>query len=296
MAIGIRRLSHALGAEITGVDIREPLSDNAFGEIHAAFLKYQVILFRGQRLTRKQHIAFSSRFGEPTKLTGVQLEDNDPEYPELLLLRNKFAAKGVGYTGSEIWHTDKSSTLSPPLGSLLRCVELPEVGGDTMFANTYLAYDTLSDGMKAMLAGLYGIHVGGGGTIDPSTPERLKKTMRDNLASQPLIRLHPETNRKSLYLGEKVRQLEGFTSTESAPILQFLSEHATRPQFVYRHVWQKDDLLIWDNRSTMHIAVNDYDTDQTRTMERVTIKGSASGHRYEGPIDFPVPGSEFLGR
>ena len=169
----IRRLSYALGAEISGVDIRNPLDDKTFKEIHAAFLKYSVLLFRGTPLTREQHIAFSRMFGEIRKLPEVQHKHNDPKYPELLLLTNQFNARSPGYTANEIWHTDKSSTLVPPMASLLRCVEIPHVGGDTMFTNCYLAYETLTDAMKRMLDGLHGIHVGGGNVIDDSSPERL---------------------------------------------------------------------------------------------------------------------------
>lgn len=292
----IRRLSYALGAEISGVDIRNPLDDKTFKEIHAAFLKYSVLLFRGTPLTREQHIAFSRMFGEIRKLPEVQHKHNDPKYPELLLLTNQFNARSPGYTANEIWHTDKSSTLVPPMASLLRCVEIPHVGGDTMFTNCYLAYETLTDAMKRMLDGLHGIHVGGGNVIDDSSPERLAESMRANQAAQPIVRVHPETGRKALFFGEKVRQLEAFTTEESKPLIDFLCQRATRAQFVYRHVWQEDDLLIWDNRCTMHIAVNDYDNSKTRRMERVTIKGTPCGHAYDGPLDYAVPGSELKAR
>src|SRR4051812_2601366 len=202
----IRRLSFALGAEVCGTDIRKPLDNDTFREIYAAFLQHSVLLFRGIPLTREQHIAFGRRFGEIRKLPEVQRKHNDPNYPELLLLTNKFNAKSPGYTANEIWHTDKSSTLVPPKASLLRCVEIPDVGGDTMFTNTYLGYETLSDAMKRLLEPLHGIHVGGGNVIDTSSPERLAASMRGNQAAQPIVREHPETGRKALYFGEKVRQ------------------------------------------------------------------------------------------
>jgi taurine dioxygenase len=166
------------------------------------------------------------------------------------------------------------------MGSLLRCVELPGVGGDTMFANMYLAYDSLSDGMKKTLAGLDGIHARQR-KFDNLTPERAEFLKRQRPVAQPAVRVHPETGRKALYLGEKVKQFVGWTPEESQPLLDFLNRHATRPQFVYRHQWQKDDLLMWDNRCTMHLAVGDFDLTQIRHMERTTIRGTPSGYLYE---------------
>jgi taurine dioxygenase len=166
------------------------------------------------------------------------------------------------------------------MGSLLRCVELPDVGGDTMFANMYMAYDSLSDGMKKMLAGLDGIHARQRKFTDIS-PERAEFLKRQKPVAQPAVRVHPETGRKALYVGDKVKQFVGLTPEESRPLLDFLSSHSARPQFVYRHQWRQDDLVLWDNRCTMHLAVGDFDETKIRHMERTTVKGTPSGYLYE---------------
>jgi taurine dioxygenase len=257
--------------------------DQTFSVIHKAFLDFGIILFRDQEISREQHLAFSRRFGELDN-NDAQPRDRDPDYHELLLVTNKPKANGkpgdATYTG-QVWHSDRSYTLIPALGSLLRSVEIPDVGGDTMFANMYLGYDTLSEGMKKLIDGLHGIHVGSRRIVD-LTPERAAEMKRLNPpVAQPLVRVHPETGRNALYVGEKVKQIVGMTQEESRPLLQFLCQHATSPQFVYRHQWRKNDLLMWDNRCMMHKAVGDYDLTQRRHMERATVMGTPSGHVCE---------------
>jgi taurine dioxygenase len=152
------------------------------------------------------------------------------------------------------------------------------VGGDTMFANMVLAYDQLSDGMKRIVEGLDGIHTGSRKIVD-LTPERAAESKRLNPpVAQPVVRVHPETGRKALYIGEKVRCFAGMTEAESLPIIEFLCRHAFRPQFVYRHAWQAGDVLMWDNRSTAHQALGDYEDGEPRHLERTTIKGTPSGY------------------
>ena len=163
MALKLRRLSNALGAEVCDIDLTRLMSESTFGEIYSAFLKHGILLFRNQNITREQHIEFSSRFGELDDHKALP-RDRHPDYPELLLVTNKPNDDGSPsesrYTGRS-WHTDMSYTLHPALGSLLRCYQLPEVGGDTLFANMTMAYDTLSDGMKKLIADLHGIHLSG---------------------------------------------------------------------------------------------------------------------------------------
>ncbi|CAG9269640.1 TauD/TfdA dioxygenase family protein [Paraburkholderia caribensis] len=294
MGLKVRRIGYALGAEITGVDLREPLSDIAFREIEATFLDNSVVVVRGPSITREHHIAFARRFGEIRKLAEVTLASNDPNYPELLLLINKTSAKSAGYqgilrTGGEIWHSDKSATLNPLSASLLRAVAIPSVGGDTLFSNGYLAYEALSDSMKRVLEGLYAVHVGGGGEVDGSTPEKLAASLRRNAVAQPIVRVHPRTGRKALYFGANVKRIEGMTLEEGAPLIDFLMRHIARPQFIYRHIWQKDDLVIWDNRCTMHMAADNYDRSEYRHMERISVKGEPSGHPYLGPLEYVSP-------
>lgn len=280
MAIELRPLSHALGAEVRGVDLTRPVGDADWRAIHEAFLSCGVLLFRGQRLTREQHIAFSRRFGELDPHESLPL-DRVPGFPELLRVTNDPQPDGKPsnsrYTG-QMWHSDLSFTLVPALGSLLRAVEVPPVGGDTMFANMALAYETLSEGMQRMLDGLHGIHHAERRNAALSAEWEAKNRELNRPVAQPIVRVHPETGRKALYIGEKVKCFEGMTPDESRPLIEFLVRHATRPQLVYRHAWQRDDLLAWDNRSTMHLALGDYDPALRRHLERTTVVGTPSGH------------------
>ena len=285
----IRRLSYALGAEITGVDLRMPISNETFQEIHKAFLEHCVLLFRNQPLTREQHIAFSRLFGE--------LDDNKMKssykkvegMPQISLVINKPKPNGEAATGAftgQDWHSDRSHLPLAAAASILRCVEVPNVGGDTMFANMYLAYEQLSDGMKKLLEGLYGVHLDHPPDYDLSTPERAAESRRKNpAAAQPVVQVHPETGRKALYLNEEVRHFVGMTRHESLPLIEYLTRTAVRPQNVYRHHWRKDDLLMWDNRCLLHIALGDFDRAKVRHMERTTVNGNLAGYVYEGPIE-----------
>jgi taurine dioxygenase len=270
MSLRIRRLSYALGAEVRGIDIRASLDDATVQNIRRAFLEHGILLFRGQHLTAGQHVAFSRRFGE-LLTNDDNLSSRHSEFPEVLVVKSKPGA--TSYVG-EYWHTDRNHECTPPLASILRAVEIPDVGGDTMFANTYLGYDTLTDGMKKLAEGLYGIHVGGG------RHNRLAGTQLVRRAAQPIVRVHPETGRKALYLTEIVDQLVGMTVEESRPLLEFLCRHTTRPQFVYRHQWQKDDLVMWDNCCVLHNALGDYDHSLIRHMERTTVMGTGAPSGY----------------
>ncbi|MGH8618998.1 MAG: TauD/TfdA dioxygenase family protein [Burkholderiales bacterium] len=279
MALQLRPLSYALGAEVLGVDTAKPMSEGEFGAIYRAFLDNGILLLRNQKITREQHIEFSRRFGELDKHDALP-SDRHPDHPELLMVTNAPKADGKPgdgkYTG-HLWHSDMSFTLIPSLGSLLRAIELPPVGGDTLFANMYKAYDALSDGMKTLIADLHGIHAGKRKIVD-LTPERAAEAERLNPpVAQPVVRVHPETGRKALYIGEKVKCFAGMTEEESRPLIEYLVRHATKPQFVYRHQWQPDDIVIWDNRCTMHQALGDYDDQYLRHLERTTVLGTPSG-------------------
>ena len=280
MPITVRPLSYALGAEIQGVDLAQSLSNSEFDQIHRTFLESGILLFRKQKITREQHIAFSRRFGELDKHDSLP-RDRHPDYPELLLVTNIPEENGKEsaskYTGQQ-WHSDMSFTLEPSLGSLLRGITIPSVGGDTMFTNMYKAYDALSDGMKKMIEPLHGIHTGRRKVLDPHAAREREQSAINPPIAQPLVRVHPETGRKALYVGDKVSCLAGMTPEESKPLLDYLVIHATRPQFVYRHQWQQDDIVMWDNRCTMHIALGDYPEGETRHLERTTVKGTPSGY------------------
>jgi taurine dioxygenase len=283
MALRLRKLSYALGAEVCGVSVAQPMSESTFGEIHRAFLAHGILLFRDQDVTREQHIEFSRRFGALDRHDALP-RDRHPEYPELLMVTNEPKPDGspsdTKYTGRQ-WHSDMSFTTAPSLGSLLKSYAVPEVGGDTLFANMYMAYDELSAGMKQLIAGLHGVHLSGTRKLANETTgvARAEEQRRINPpVAQPVVRVHPETGRKALYIGEKVKRFDGMTEEESAPLIDYLVRHATRPEFVYRHPWRKNDILAWDNRCVMHQALGDFDETQLRHMERTTVLGTPSGY------------------
>jgi taurine dioxygenase len=283
MPIKLRRLSHALGAEVCDVDVAKPMSEQRFGEIYRSFLDHNILLFRNQDISREQHIEFSRRFGELDRHDALP-RDRHPNYPEILMVSNERKPDGrpsdTQYTGRQ-WHSDMSFTTAPSLGSLLRSFAVPEVGGDTLFANMYMAYDTLSEGMKKLIADLHGIHLSGTRKIADSATgiARAEEQKRINPpVAQPVVRVHPETGRKALYIGEKVKRFDGMTEEESKPLIEYLVRHATRPEFLYRHQWRQHDIVAWDNRCTMHQALGDFDETQLRHMERTTVLGTPSGY------------------
>jgi len=283
MALKLRPLSYSLGAEVCDIDVSRNMAEQEFGELYRAFLDHGILLFCNQRITREQHIDFSRRFGELDKHDALP-RDRHPQYPELLMVTNEPKPDGSPsdskYTGRQ-WHSDMSFTLVPSLGSLLRCVNAPPVGGDTLFANMYMAYDALSDGMKKLLEGLHGIHLSGTRKIanDNTGVTRAVEQKRLNPpVAQPVVRVHPETGRKALYIGEKVGRFDNMTAEESRPLIDYLCRHATRPEFVYRHNWRENDIVVWDNRCTMHCALGDFDETKLRHLERTTVLGTPSGY------------------
>jgi taurine dioxygenase len=278
MALSFVPLSYMLGVEVRGLDLSAPLDSDTFASLRRAFLDHGgLMLLRNQRITREQHIAFSRRFGDLETHDAVP-RDRDPEHPEILLVNN-LARQGKTADGKMIgqeWHSDLAPSLLPAAISLLRAIQVPPAGGDTMFANMYAAYETLSPGMQKLLAGLHAVYIRKRKGV---SEEWEKENRRLNPpVSQPLVRTHPETGRPALYIGESVPAFEGMTAAESRPLIDYLVKHATQPRFTYRHRWQKDDLLIWDNRSTMHLALGDYDPAEVRELERTTVKGHPSGH------------------
>ena len=288
MTFKVRRLSYALGAEVIGVDISQPLDDKTFKEINDAFLEHQVLLFRGRTITREQHIAFSRRFGTLELNNHREPEKRVPEYPEFFLVLSKPKPTGEAATtprAGEGWHSDNSHLPAPAAASLLHAVEVPRVGGDTMFCNMYRAYDSLSDGMKKLLQGLHGVYIQGHAYLNAGAAGRgAGSQQRPLAAAQPVIRAHAETGRTTLYVDKQIQHFVGMTAEESRPLVNFLTDYATRPQNVYRHQWQKDDLLMWYNRCALHIALPDYDRSEVRHMERTTVIGAVTGCVYDGPI------------
>ena len=272
--IDVRPVSGALGAEIHGVDLREPLSGATIAEIRQAFLEYLVIFFREQVLTPKQLVDFARCFGELDPHHVLRGLDEQPEVLEII------REKTDKYIFAPGWHADVTWQKTPVLGSILYGVELPEQGGDTLFANQYLAYETLSDGMRSMLDQLYGVHSSDqayGVDADKLTKVDLIKLDREEAvqgrAQHPVVRTHPETGRKALYVQAGYTfSLKDMTAEESEPLLDYLFDHSTRPELTCRFQWRQGSLAFWDNRCSIHCPIDDYFGKRRRTW-RITLQG-----------------------
>ena len=257
----IRRLTGALGASVSNIDLNSTIGDNELGELRHAFLDNCVLVFRGQALGPEAQLAFARRWGEPAITPMLTYLDG---HPGILALANQGKAHAV----TENWHYDSTFMAAPPSITIL-CAQTIPVGGDTMWSNQYRAYDRLSDGLKALLQGVRGrfsgvrIHRATGGKGEPPS------------AFHPIVRTHPETGRMALYVGhpDTLPHLENMTIEESRPLLDYLYATSVSPDNLYRHTWKGGDVVMWDNRCTMHYAVHDYG-DAPRVLNRVTLSGT----------------------
>lgn len=270
--IGVRPIAGALGAEIDGVDIARSLESEVVSEIRQALLDHLVIFFSDQELTPQEQLAFAQRFGQPVEYPQLK---GLPECP-LVTLVIKLAHERVNFGG--IWHSDTTYLERPPMASMLYAVEIPPYGGDTLFANQYLAYETLSEGLRQTLNGLVGINTSTKAQASRTREDRLRDTgaeLKVLVGEHPVVRTHPETGRKALYVNVgHTTHFKGFTEEESRPLLDYLFEHQVRPEFTCRFRWQRGSLAFWDNRCTQHNPVNDYHGFR-RVMHRVTLAGDA---------------------
>ncbi len=279
--VKVTKLGYAAGAKVTGVDLGRPLSDAERQAVLDAWHQHLVLVFPGQALTPPQLIGFTSQIGEVERNENVPYYRH-PEYPEVLLVSNKPVNGKPSQTRNtgRNWHSDLSYTDRPAKGSVLMCQEKPEVGGDTMFANMYMAYETLSPVMQRFIDGLEAVHditlIKGFSRRDPKQVEEMKRL--NPPIAHPVVRVHPETGKKMLFISERVRNFVGMTEEESQPILGFLNRHATAPEFVYRHNWNVNDVVMWDNRCTLHIALANFDQTQHRHMLRCSMLGEKSGY------------------
>lgn len=258
----------ALGAEIRGIDLNT-LDDEGFDEIYRAFVDYQALIFRDQTLSSDAYLAFARRWGEIKVYPYMKGLPTHPEILEILKTETDTYAFG------NAWHSDQSYTAVPAKATMLYAVEVPPVGGDTQFANMYLAYESLSDGMKAMLANLKGLNVGGQTAANWDTLSAMERKDPGKVqvrSVHPIVRTHPDTRRKSLYIGSHTVVFDGMTTEESRPLLNFLKAHAVRPEFTCRFRWFPGSLAIWDNRCTLHYATDDY-VGRRRRMHRITVEG-----------------------
>jgi taurine dioxygenase len=273
-AIMVKPLSGAIGAEIEGVDLSRPLDNEAFAAIHQAFLDHLVIFVRDQHLTPEQHVAFAQRFGEIVRHPFVKGLDGHPEIMEL----RKEPEETENFGG--LWHSDVTFLEKPALGSVLYSRDVPETGGDTLFANMYRAYETLSPGLRRMLGGMKAMHSAthfygrqSGFYRDSATIRARHTDEAESEVAHPVVRTHPETGRKALYVnGAFTVRFEDMTEAESAPLLAYLYEHATGPELTCRFRWTPDTIAFWDNRCSQHYALNDYHG-KRRVMHRVTVQG-----------------------
>jgi taurine dioxygenase len=277
--IEVRPIAGALGAEIHGIDLAQGPSQEQFAEIQSAFHAYGVIFFRKQYLTPEEHLAFAERWGAININRFFTAVDG---YPMIAEVRKEPDQKNNIGGG---WHTDHSYDAVPALGSMLYAREVPVSGGDTMFANMSLAYETLSAGLKQTLGDLKAVHssrhVFGPNARYLRETDLKGRISHPELATQdavhPVIIRHPDTGRRTLYVnpGFTVR-FDGWTDEESRPLLDYLYRHAARPEFTCRFHWQQGSLAFWDNRATWHYALNDYQG-QRRLLHRITVEGVPIG-------------------
>ncbi len=273
--ITVTPIAGALGAEIGGVDLND-LDDETMGEIRAAWLRHLVVFFRDQDLDSDAFVAFARRVGEPIEYPFVRGFDDHPE----IIAVKKLPNETVNFGG--IWHSDTVYLDHPPMGTMLIAREIPPTGGDTMFANQYAAYDALSPAMQEMLAPLRGVNSSALADVSKTREDRMRDVGdpaadggagRVFEASHPVVRTHPETGRKSLYVNiAHTARFDGMTEDESRPLLQFLFQHQVKPEFTCRFRWEVGSMALWDNRCAQHNPVNDYHG-FTRVMHRITLAG-----------------------
>lgn len=274
--IAVKPIAGAIGAEIEGVDIAAGPDDETIAEIRQALLDRCVIFFRDQTFDAEQHKAFARRFGDifiHPNYRGMQADN------EIVMITRE---PGDKHIVGEDWHTDTTMVAQPPMGAILYGIEVPPYGGDTCFANQHLAYEALSAGMRRLVDGLRAVHsdrmVAGpqaARNAHRSTKVREDADWRETVTIHPVVRTHPETGRKCLFVNAAYTVgFEGMTEEESRPLLDFLLEHGHRPEFTCRFRWQNGSVAFWDNRCVKHLAVHDAGPHR-RLMRRVQIAGDA---------------------
>ena len=270
--LDVRPIAGALGAEIHGVDLGADLDDEQVAAIRRVWLEHCVVFFRDQELPPDRFMAFAERFGQPIEYPFVKGIEG---YPKIIQVA-KFEHEKMNFGG--IWHADTTYLEEPPTATMLIAREVPPVGGDTLFANQYLAYETLSEGLKRTLDGLIGVSSSAKADVTKTREDRLKTSATDEaghefIAEHPVVRTHPETGRKALYVNfAHTVRFKGWTEAESKPLLDFLFQHQVRPEFTCRFDWAVGSLAIWDNRCAQHNPINDYQG-YRRIMHRITLAG-----------------------
>lgn len=283
-----RDLSWRTGTEIIGIDLSREASipGEVIDELYQLVSERGILLFRGQTLDHDQQLAFTRRFG-PLAETGGIGRFSPPGYPDIFRLTNQLVdgERSETVRAAIQWHSDQSMMRTPAMGSLLYCAKAPPVGGNTMFANMYQAFETLSEGLQSILVQLRAEHTPyntRGITIRTLKPHTESERQKMVGSIHPVVRRHPVTGKPALYVSDMmVDHFGGWTVEESKPTLDFLHLHATQPAFTYRHAWQPGDLIFWDNRCMLHCTPVDYDPEamddpaNERLMFRSTLAGDA---------------------
>jgi taurine dioxygenase len=264
----VRRMAGAIGAEIGSVKLRPDLPDAVIAELRRLWLEHLVLFFRNQELTPHEVAAVARRFGEIVHYPFLKGLDEAPEVIQVAKLEHET----VNFGG--LWHTDTAYLADPPMATMLIAREVPPHGGDTLFASSYAAYDALSDGMKQMLAPLRAVNTSSKAEKSRTREDRdANEPPRVLEAEHPVVRTHPETGRKALYInGGHTLRFVGMTETESTPLLEYLFAHQVRPEFTCRFHWEPGSIAFWDNRCALHNPINDYHGFR-RIMHRVTLAG-----------------------
>lgn len=264
-------LTPTIGAEVSGIDLAKPLDTDTLAELRAALLDWKVIFFRDQTITTDQHLAFARNFGE---LEVHPFAPHKPDYPQVLAITHDRDNKGR----ENAWHSDVTWRAEPSLGSVLRAVEVPDIGGDTLFADMYAAYEGLTDEVKGKIENATAIHDFAHFRVAMKkrglTPEQIEAfNAKYPMQEHPVVRTHPETGRKGIYVNVAFTQhIVGLEPEESASLLRHLYAQAAIPEYQCRFRWTKDAIAFWDNRASQHYAASDY-WPAVRRMERVTIVG-----------------------
>jgi len=276
--IEVEPVSGSVGAVLHGVDLGN-LDDQTFDEVHQAWMEHCVVFFRDQAITPEQQIAFARRIGDIHFHPYMRGLDEHPEILEIVKEPND------GYTFGSVWHTDQMFNPQPAMATMLYAKEVPARGGDTMFSNQYLAYETLSAPMRYAISAIRTFNVGDGFRRNSGKSSRAERYATNPImqakirdpgnvpteAAHPLIRTHPETARKVLYIGNHTQTLDGFDEKEADVLIDFLRNHSARPEFTCRFRWEVGSLALWDNRCVQHQALADYN--DRRRMHRITIAG-----------------------
>ena len=268
----IKQIAGALGAEISGIDLSKGVPTQLAADIRKVFLDHQVIFLRDQNLTPQQFLVFARAMGKPIEYPFVKGLEGFPHIIEV----KKLEHEKVNFGG--IWHSDTTYLDLPPMGSMLLSREVPPYGGDTLFASQYLAYESLSDTMQRLLDGLTGISSSAKADVSKTREDRIKSdgkqaASQELRAEHPVVRTHPETGRKALYVNvAHTAGIKGMTDEESGPLLNFLFGHQVKPEFTCRFAWDANAIAFWDNRCVQHNPINDYHGFR-RVMQRITLQG-----------------------